>query len=77
MQLTHVARDLASIRNGTKDGDNAHRVTVGVFEGGRGGKIRLGAKTSNAMLVLLGFKGQLIDTKALLTGEEEVEAEEV
>ena len=48
-----------------------------MFEGGRGGKIRLGAKTSNAMLVLLGFKGQLIDTKALLAGEEEVEAEEV
>ena len=67
------------MRNGKKDGDDAHRVTVGVFEGGRGGKIRLGAKTSNAMLVLLGFKGQLIDTKALLTGEEEeeVEAEEV
>ena len=67
------------MRNGKKDGDDALRVTVGVFEGGRGGKIWLGAKTSNAMLVLLGFKGQLIDTKALLTGEEEeeVEAEEV
>ena len=77
MQSTHVARDLASMRNGKKDGDDALSVKVGVFEGGRGGKIRLGAKTSNAMLVLLGFKGQLIDTRALLAGEEEVEAEEV